>query len=331
MGVSVLIPCFNTEAFLGEAIESALSQSHPPDEIIVIDDGSTDGSLRIATSFGCRVRVVGLEHVGVGAARNAGLLAAREEFVAWLDADDLWQSRKLEYQLPHMANPNVALVYGQMQRIGAARNSQAWPLDLPEGNIFERLYVQRNFIPTSSVLVRRQALIDAGGFDTSVAPGAEDLDAWLRIAIRWCVAVVPRVLCLYRVHPNQITRDHARSIRSGLRVREKLAAEFEHRTGISSDNRRRLVAKIFRDEISRLIAMRDLPRARATAIVLQQAFASDRADLRNAIAYERLIASLPRQAFFLRDLLKELMSWLRDQSLTWAPKRLRANRRRTRF
>jgi glycosyltransferase involved in cell wall biosynthesis len=305
MRVSVVIPCYNAERFVGEAIESALSQSPPPAEVIVADDGSDDGSVRVSMSFGERVRVLSCAHAGVAAARNAGLLAAREDLVAWLDADDVWEAGKLADQIPRFDNPVVGLVYGQIRRFGSGGMGPPWPLNPPQGDIFERLYLQRCFIPCSTVVVRRQALVDAGGFDGAVAP-AEDVDAWLRVAARWSVVAVPRVLCRYRLHAGQISRNHARMLRCGLQVRERLADEFERRTGTSSHRRRQLVAAIFLDDVSRIIAERDLARAREATAVLQEVFASDAADLRRAIARKRLVASLPRPVFWTRDVLGRL-------------------------
>lgn len=306
MRVSAVIPCYNAERFVGEAIESALSQSPPPAEVIVADDGSDDGSVRVSMSFGDRVRVLSSAHAGVAAARNVGLLAAREDLVAWLDADDVWEAGKLADQVPWFDNPAVGLVYGQTRRFWSGGIGQPWPLTPPQGDIFERLYLQRNFIPCSTVIARRQALVDAGGFDSAVA-SAEDLDAWLRVAARWSVAAVPRALCRYRVHGGQISRNYARMIRCGLQVREKLADEFERRTGTSQSRRRQLVAAIFLDDVSRIIATRDLARARVATAVLQEAFASDAADLRRAIARKRLVASLPWPVFWAHDVLGRLL------------------------
>ena len=305
--VSVVIPCCNAERFIGEAVESALSQSLPPAEVIVVDDGSNDESARVAASFGPSVRVVSIAHSGVGAARNAGLAAAQHDLVAWLDADDVWEPGKLAGQVPLFDRRDVGLSYGQARRFGARTISAPWPVDPPDGDIFERLYLQRNFIPTSTVIVRRQALIDAGGFDAAVAP-AEDVDAWLRVAARWSVAALSRPLCRYRVHANQLSRNHARMIRCGLQVREKLAGEFERRTGVSAGRRRQLVAKIFLDEVSRLISTRDLPRARTVSSVLQDAFAADAPELRRAIARKQLIAALPKQVFWVRDAVSRLFA-----------------------
>jgi glycosyltransferase involved in cell wall biosynthesis len=302
MSVSVVIPCYNAEPFVGEAIESALSQSPTPVEVIVVDDGSDDGSVRVSRSFGDRVRVLSSGHAGVSAARNTGLLAARENLVAWLDADDVWEAGKLADQIPRFDDPVVGLVYGQTRRFRPGSLSPPWPMNPPQGDIFERLYLDHNFIPTSTVMVRRQALVDAGGFDGAVAQ-AEDLDAWLRVAARWSVVAIPRVLCRYRVHSNQFSRDHAKMFRCALQVRERLADEFERRTGTSPTRRRQLVAAIFLDEVSRFIAERDLARARTATAVLQEAFASDTADLRRAIARKRLVASLPRPVFWVHDIL----------------------------
>lgn len=305
MRVSVVIPCYNAERFIGEAIESALSQSPPPAEVIVADDGSEDGSVRVSMSFGQRVRVVSSAHAGVPAARNGGLLAARGDLVAWLDADDIWEPGKLADQIPKFDNPDVGLVYGQIRRFGPGGIGAPWPSNPPQGDIFERLYLQRNFIPCSTVMTRRRALVDAGGFDSAVAQ-AEDLDAWLRVAARWSVAAIPRALARYRLHASQVSRNHERTLRCGLQVREKLADEFERRTGKSPDRRRQLVAALFLTDISRIIAERDLARARVATAVLQEAFASDGVDLRRAIARKRLVASLPRPVFWVRDVLGQL-------------------------
>lgn len=97
--VSCIIPVYNGERFLAEGIESLLAQTRPPDEIIVVDDGSTDGSADVARSFGDRVRYVHQENAGPAAARNRGIREATGDFISFLDADDLWEPTKLERQL----------------------------------------------------------------------------------------------------------------------------------------------------------------------------------------------------------------------------------------
>jgi glycosyltransferase involved in cell wall biosynthesis len=108
--VSVIIPAYNAEAFVGEAIVSVLDQTYPPEEIILVDDGSTDATTMVATRF-AEVTVIPQDNAGPGSARNTGLRHASRPFVAFLDADDLWPSDKLERQFSRMAPP-LRLVFG---------------------------------------------------------------------------------------------------------------------------------------------------------------------------------------------------------------------------
>ena len=97
--ISCVIPVFNGERYLGEALESVLAQSYQPLEVIVVDDGSTDETAEVARRYGERVRYVWQPNAGETAARNLGLTAAHGEFIAFLDADDVWDSEKLERQI----------------------------------------------------------------------------------------------------------------------------------------------------------------------------------------------------------------------------------------
>jgi glycosyltransferase involved in cell wall biosynthesis len=300
--VSVVIPCYNAQPFIGEAITSALDQTQPPAEVIVVDDASTDDSAAVAESFGRRVTVIRRPHSGVSATRNAGIAIARGDLIASLDADDIWELDKLEHQVPLFRDAAVGLVYGQHRRFGPriGTTQVGWPTELPEGDVFERLYLQRNFVPCSSVLVRRQALHDAGGFDEQFSPAA-DLDAWLRVALHWRFAAVHRVVCGYRQYDEQMSAKRAGVVRCGLRVRANLAMTFEQRTGMSSAERQRRLARVFLEELSGMISKRNLQQARALASVLEEAFASATPDVRRAIARHRRLAALPRPALWLRD------------------------------
>src|SRR5580658_2196955 len=114
--LSVIIPAHNRELYVGEAIESALRQTRPPDEIVVIDDGSTDRTAEIARSFGKSVHCLSQSNQGIGAARNAGLQAARGNLIAFLDSDDLWLERKMEIQTAFLlAHPEIDLVACHMK------------------------------------------------------------------------------------------------------------------------------------------------------------------------------------------------------------------------
>ena len=102
--VSVVVPAYNYARYLPKAIDSALGQTHPPLEVIVVDDGSTDDTPRVLAAYADRIRVIRQANQGAGAARNAGIAAARGEYVAFLDSDDLWHPRKLELQLARFAS-----------------------------------------------------------------------------------------------------------------------------------------------------------------------------------------------------------------------------------
>jgi glycosyltransferase involved in cell wall biosynthesis len=114
--VSVIIPCFNHAAYLEQALASVRAQSRVPDEIIVVDDGSSDGSGAIAARFAPQVRLVTQMNQGIGAARNTGLAAARGTVIAFLDADDLWPAESLKLRLDRLdAAPAVDCVFGKIE------------------------------------------------------------------------------------------------------------------------------------------------------------------------------------------------------------------------
>ncbi len=114
--ISCVIPVFNGERYLGEALESVLAQSYQPLEVIVVDDGSTDGTAEVARRYGERVRYVWQPNAGETAARNLGLTAAQGEFIAFLDADDVWHSEKLERQIARFQErPEIDLCFTQIQ------------------------------------------------------------------------------------------------------------------------------------------------------------------------------------------------------------------------
>lgn len=114
--ISVIIPVFNREKYLREALQTVFAQTRPADEIIVIDDGSTDGSAEVARSFGPRVQCISQENQGIGPARNTGLGVARGDLIAFLDSDDLWLETKLEKQAAYLEkHPEKEIVFCRMK------------------------------------------------------------------------------------------------------------------------------------------------------------------------------------------------------------------------
>jgi glycosyltransferase involved in cell wall biosynthesis len=204
--VSVVVPAYNAEPFLRTAVHSALQQSFGNLEVIVVDDGSSDGTRALAESLAVadpRVRVVTIPNSGVAAARNVGIEEARGEWIAFLDADDVWEPEKLSLQMHHLAShPELCAVssYGtyigmQEQVFGVVEIGIHNPGEL------HRKRVRRKpiWLLTPSVVCRREALRELGGFDSGFGGAGEDLDLWTRLAERYDVQTLPRHLVKVRI------------------------------------------------------------------------------------------------------------------------------------
>ncbi len=301
MRVSVVIPCYNGEPFLAEAIVSALCQTRTPDEVIVVDDGSTDGSPGVVSSFGEPVRLVRRPHRGISAARNTGLRAARGDLVAWLDADDVWEPQKLSLELPLFRDPAVGLVYGRHRTFDAGRNLGApWPAELPQGDVFAALYFSC-FPPNSSVVARHAALVEAGGFDEALE-AAVDFDLWLRVSLRWHFAAVPAPVSRRRHHPGQVSRRRAVQMECQLRTQERHAAAFEARTGVGPAERRaRILSALLEEVEAQYYVRRELDEARAMAEVLARRFPDAPPAVASRLRRIERRSRLPRVLFRVRD------------------------------
>jgi glycosyltransferase involved in cell wall biosynthesis len=210
--VSVVVSCYNYAAFLPAAVESALRQTYPSVEVIIVDDGSTDDTPAVAARLAAdpRVRYVRQEHRGQAAAKNTGIGLATGAFVAFLDADDRWRSQKLERQIPLFADPGVGVVYSRMRPISA----DGKPLDSRDtaaarqphrGRVCEPLFID-NFVPFSSAVVRREVFERVGRMDRRLSMGI-DWDLWLRASLHFSFDYVDDELLDYRVgHAGQMSK-----------------------------------------------------------------------------------------------------------------------------
>jgi glycosyltransferase involved in cell wall biosynthesis len=164
--VSVVIPAYNAGKFIAEAIQSVLDQTYAVTEIIVVDDGSADSTSEVAAGF-AKTLVIKQPNGGPGAARNTGIKASSGEWIAFLDSDDLWLPRKTEIQLGYVT-PDAGVIHANRF----------------ESINFGNLWHRQTHVTPSGALVRKQTLLDVGGFEESrTIISVEDLNVWLRIAL----------------------------------------------------------------------------------------------------------------------------------------------------
>lgn len=225
--VSVIIPTFNRRELVQQAVESALVQTYPACEVIVVDDGSIDGTGQaLSARFGSRIRYLWQENRGESVARNIGIAAAQGEYIALLDSDDVWLPEKLSRQVSLIKTVPHACMIG----------CQAWLIDThgkqigvnpvgaglqPTDYSLESLLLSNKVGGGSIGLIRRAAVEQVGGFDPDIRFG-EDWDLWLRLRARWDFAFVPEPLACIRRHVNtqchvprpenieRVLRDHLR-------------------------------------------------------------------------------------------------------------------------
>jgi GT2 family glycosyltransferase len=248
--VSVVIPTHDAREYALEAVASALTQSLPAREILVIDDRSSDGTAqalierygdRIGEGPGTRLRIVSGAFGGAAAARNAGWRAARSEWVALLDADDLWFPDKLATAAATLGRvPPAGWFFsdGAFATLDGAVHPSWFALyaDVPEpyaGHPLAAL-LEVNFILTSSLVVRRSLLETLGGFDETMSH-AEDVDLWIRMARRAPATASARALVRYQHRPGSLTRQTSPRLLGSAALFQRLAID----PGLPPDLRRR--------------------------------------------------------------------------------------------
>lgn len=275
--VTAIIIFLNGERFIAEAIESVMAQTYTDWELILVDDGTTDGATAIAQHYAAaqpeRIRYIehpGHENRGMSASRNAGLRAASCEFVAFLDADDIWLPQRLEVHVAALdAHPDVAmtmaptLLWSSWDESAARRKSRwmrsdfATELGLPVGKVLEPPIVAIGFLEAHggnvpgicSLLARRADVLAAGGFDDSFRTLYEDQVFFFRMALRYRIVVIGEILDYYRQHPSSAC--HSEGGRSGdLRMRP-IFLEWLQDHMIESGLRSKRLWRAFRAEMWR--------------------------------------------------------------------------------
>lgn len=215
--ISVIIPAYNAEKYLREALDSALAQTHPQTEVVVVDDGSTDGTPEILKAYGSRITIVRQANRGVATACNAGVAAAMGKWIAFLDADDVWLPNKLALQLErcrHLAISHTdSVCFGDALSCEVRRSSFEPPY---AGNVLRHLLV-RNFITKSTVMMLREVFIKYDGFDASYA-AVEDWPFFLKVCAEYELGYLPEALVRYRVHRKSKSMQSRKTLADHVRV-----------------------------------------------------------------------------------------------------------------
>lgn len=213
--ISVIIPTFNSGKFIAEAIKSVLQQTVPPQEIIVVDDGSTDETESVVMQFKDDVQYVYQEHAGVAAARNEGLGLSQGDLITFIDADDIWLNNKIELQLQLFEqNPETELVIGFLQRVYKDCNDKSAKIFAgDESGIF--------VLSLGCTLIREKVFEQVGNFDEELTM-SEDFDWFLRTRE---LGIKAEVHCdtvqLYRQHESNTTKDKLETNRYFLKAFKK--------------------------------------------------------------------------------------------------------------
>ncbi len=259
--VSVIVPAYNAARWIDETLRSVASQTHRNLDVIIVDDGSTDDTARLAQIFvdrDPRFRLVRQENAGVAAARNHGARLARSDLLSFVDADDLWSVDKTADQQRTLlaAGPGVGLCYSWYVMIDAeSRIFYREPGRVIEGHVLDKLMVD-NFIGNgSAALVRREAFDAARGFEPALrnanAQGCEDILFYARVAEHYAFVVAQDHHIGYRQLPDNMSSDLNRMLRSWLMFVDEMAGRHPDKRRLLAQGLRRYARWLTRRAVHR--------------------------------------------------------------------------------
>lgn len=208
--VSVIVPAYNAMRFLPQTVKSALSQTWQDLELVVVDDGSSDGTAAFVEQYpDIRMKLVRQTNKGLAAARNSGIAASQGKYIALLDADDLWEPTKLEEQVARLTDrPEIGLVHTAIRYINETGDEINRVLSVKgDGDVWEKVVVHNPVRCGSTPLIRRECFEAVGMFDPALS-FSEDWEMWIRIARRYHFATIDKPLTLYRQHGANMTKSY---------------------------------------------------------------------------------------------------------------------------
>jgi len=201
--VSVIIPAYNAEKYIREAIDSVLNQTFKDFEIVVINDGSTDKTPKILKSYGNKIRWKSQENKGLAPAMNEGIKMAKGEYIAYIDADDICLLERFEIQVKYLdEHPDIGLVYSDFYQIDENNKILGKIKSQPFDNLF---LLQNNYMGKSTVMHRRKCLDEVGLFDDENFRNYDnDWEMWIRISEKFGIGYIDKLLIKYRLHSNSL-------------------------------------------------------------------------------------------------------------------------------
>lgn len=267
ISVSVIIPTFNSEQFILNALECVNNQTVKPDEIIIVDDGSNDGTVKIVEDYmvrnGDKVKIIleKQENAGAGAARNRALALANGDWISFLDSDDTWHEDKISKVLAVIRNkPDVDIIAheGIITDIesGKRRVTRYFNVFDPNKALFPQLYWS-NFLVTSSLTIKKELLDSSGNFDTSLKNG-QDYDLWLRLAKKGHLVYLDEPLTFYTDNrAGSVTNNVKRRYKCEMIICKRYIGELFKYVGVA-EVKKRVIKRIFRIHISEVrLALRN--------------------------------------------------------------------------
>ena len=236
--VSILMPVYNGEKYLSEAIESALAQTYQNFELLIVNDGSTDNSAAIIKPFLKDSRVIYIEqkNAGVAAARNTAIKHARGQYFGFLDQDDLWLNNKLEVQIAALEqDESVALVHSRQDFIDSHGNKidYEW-ITGGSGYCFRDNFI-KNRIAVLTVLIRKTIIDEIGLFNEQLS-GADDYEMWLRITLKYPIKYIDQALAFYRFHDNNVSKDSFRMTITDLKAINTILSDYPEALKLAGKN-----------------------------------------------------------------------------------------------
>jgi len=250
--ISVVMPTFNGERYIREALDSALSQTLPVSEIIVIDDGSSDGTAELLREYGDRIVYVRQPNQGVSSAYNAGIDLAKAEYIAFLEHDDVWLPNKCDLQATFLEqNPDHGLVFTAVELLieGDASKVNFDVMDCEERDYtFDDFFLRNCILNCSSVMVRASVLRAVGELRVDM-PLSFDYDLWLRVSARSKMHCLAQKLTQYRIHAHNLSRDahDLAAAECSLRALSSWSGDSKVVTHLKVEQRHARLARLHRD------------------------------------------------------------------------------------